>query len=588
MQRTENKLDLADTIYRERTKLYYSQLSTTRVGAIVTSLVVTLIFYSIVPNAILFSWLFVQITIVLVRIKVTQQYQTLEYSIEKLKFWIVKNKLLSLVSGISWGMSSILFYTDQSIIYPIILSLILFGTTSATINSDASFPSIHYFYSFPVISLLSYSLLSSEIAEFQLIAFLYIVFLVVSFSYSRNSYRAVLRSIDLSLENLQLVSQLQIQKDAAVKSSKEKSEFLAGASHDLRQPMHALGLFTDALYSQNVDAKLVGTIDNIKKTSRILVSMMNSILDTSKLNAGVMRPDVTEFSIQQIFDNIEQQMSEDARSKNIRLRIVANNSMVKSDPFMLERIIRNIIGNAIRYTVIGSVFVSCRKRSDQLCVQIKDSGEGIEENRLNDIFKPFYQVESKGDKKPSGSGLGLSIVKRLADLLDHKITVQSVVNKGTTFSIFLPLIKNTRSVNLVNPEKYVGDLIGQTLLVIDDDPLILEAMTSILKKWHCEIIVAENSQQAIEKLSGTGITLDLIISDFHLSNGDTGLDAINSIRNHLQRTNADLPAIVITGDISIDQLDLSDDIYVLHKPVSPNKLRSLLSYSLLQCDEKDY
>lgn len=294
-----------------------------------------------------------------------------------------------------------------------------------------------------------------------------------------------------------------------------------------------------------------------------------------------MQPEVTEFPIQTLLERVTVEAKQKATDKGLRFRLRHCNAIVRSDPNMLERILRNLVANAINYTQQGSVLVGCRYRNEQLCIEVRDSGIGINKNKLKLIFNDFYQVDNPERDRSRGHGLGLAIVDRLTDLLGHTLTVNTRPGQGSTFSICLPRV-TTISADIEAPstaQTYIDDVAGAIVLVIDDEILVREGMANILNEWDCEVLLADSAEEAWKQLKSTGLQPDIILADYRLRENKTGVEAIEFLQ---QKTQYECPAIIVTGDTAVDRLREANasGYQLLHKPVSPSKLRSLLSYLL--------
>lgn len=355
-----------------------------------------------------------------------------------------------------------------------------------------------------------------------------------------------------------------------------KSRFIAAASHDLRQPLHALNLFVAQLRAETNSAerdRLAGRIDAAVANMN---ELFNALLDISKLDAGALSPNVSDFPIVNILNRIESTFAAAALEKGLHFRMVPSSLWVRSDPILLERILLNLVSNAVRYTSSGGIVVGCRRDGDRLRIDVCDSGIGIAKDQQRDIFSEFYQVETAGRRRRDGLGLGLAIVDRLGALLDHPIGVSSLPGKGSRFYVSVPMAaKRTPSPEPPVKETPTADPLGNKLIVvIDDDALVLEGTGGLLKSWGCRVVTAGSDHDALAALHSN--KPDLIISDFRLKDGRTGIQAIAQLRHSFQ---AQIPAFLISGDILPERLfeAKASGHQLLHKPVSPMTLRTVMS-----------
>jgi signal transduction histidine kinase/CheY-like chemotaxis protein len=356
-----------------------------------------------------------------------------------------------------------------------------------------------------------------------------------------------------------------------------KSRFLAVASHDLRQPLHALGLFVAQLQS-SVDAKdRSRIIARIDAAVTAMNELFNALLDISKLDADVLKPNLTRFPIEHLFTRLETTFADAAREKALSLRVVPNDAWVYSDFILLERIMLNLTSNAVRYTARGGVMIGARRRGNMLRLEVWDSGPGIPEDQRKNIFVEFYQLASAQGGHRSGLGLGLAIVERLCSLLGHRIEMTSVVGRGSRFSILVPL--TVAQAEAVEPPAQIQAIAdpckGKLVVVIDDDPLVLDGMRGLLMGWGCDMVAGDSDQAAFAALAEYSRTPDLIISDYRLRAGQTGIDAIDCLR---KAYGVAIPAFLISGDTAPERLReaIASGYHLLHKPMQPMALRAML------------
>ena len=359
-----------------------------------------------------------------------------------------------------------------------------------------------------------------------------------------------------------------------------KSRFLAVASHDLRQPLHALNLFAAQLSSSGDQAERQRLMQNISSSIDSMNRLFNELLDISRLDAGALTPHVTGFAMDQVLSRIETTFSAPAHEKGLHFRVVHTSAWVMSDPILLSRILLNLVSNAVRYTSVGGIVVGCRRVGSNLRIDVCDTGPGISEDQQRSIFSEFYRINADGQDAGEGLGLGLAIVERLCTLLEHKLELTSTPGQGSRFSIVLPMAPaGERRVRIETPAPPVDALSGKVIVVIDDDPLVREGTLGLLRGWGCHVVTAESSTEAVAGLGG--LTPHLIISDLHLSGGRTGVEAIDDLRREFA---AAIPAFLISGDISSGQTgNVGPHGYaLLHKPVTPMALRAMISAMLLR------
>lgn len=402
-----------------------------------------------------------------------------------------------------------------------------------------------------------------------------------------NSHDAVVSAIQLRFENERLIAELKTESDlaraaqlAAEEANLAKSKFLAAASHDLRQPIHAQGLFLEVLSGEALSkADHARVLASAKAAWQASSDMLNTLLDFSRIDAGVLAPQICSFNLQPLLHRIETEIAPQADSKRLVYRTRDTRLAAQSDPALVELILRNLVSNAVRYTQRGGVLVAVRQRGEQVLLEVWDTGVGIPADHLEDIFREFHQLGNPERDRQKGLGLGLAIVKGLAQELSHELTVRSVVGRGSCFRLTMPMAKDA-----VAYDAYPGHMghlqpLKLRVLVIDDDVLVQDAMKQLLQTWDCQCIAVESAQEALSQ--DWPQLPQLILSDYRLRNQATGADAISALQAHW---GAPIPAILLTGDTAKERLReaASSGITLLHKPVSPVQLHQhivrLLAY----------
>jgi signal transduction histidine kinase/CheY-like chemotaxis protein len=364
-------------------------------------------------------------------------------------------------------------------------------------------------------------------------------------------------------------------------ANQAKSRFVAAASHDLRQPLHALGLFVAQLHGKLRAAERSQIISRIEEALSAMNELFSALLDISKLDAGATTVNITVFPVAQVLAHAETTFAGAAREKELTFRALPSDAWVKSDFILLQQIVFNLVHNALRYTRGGGVLVGCRKRGDQLRIEVWDSGIGIPPDQHYKIFGEFYRLGEPDRDRRAGLGLGLAIVDRLCRLLDHPIEVKSTLGKGSVFAVTVPLAPaDKRAIEASIVPRVQPSLANDKLvLVIDDDPLVLEGMSGIFRKWGCRVITADSDSKALKAATEQDDLPDLIISDYHLANGRTGIEIIEWLRGELS---APIPAFLISGDTDPATLHEAKvkGFHLLHKPVNPMALRAMFNQAV--------
>ena len=324
-------------------------------------------------------------------------------------------------------------------------------------------------------------------------------------------------------------NQLQRQQEQSSQDQKIKTTFIASAAHDLRQPLHALALFSDALLNQPLDAGTQDIAGKIKRSVTALVELFNTLFDVSKLETGSKEAKVRDFPLQQLFQVLDAEYTAQTHAKGLQWHCDTAQYSVRSDPALLETILRNLISNAMRYTQQGSISLNSNRENGLVRISVSDTGVGIPKQQQEEIFQEFHQLGNSSRATTTGLGLGLSIVERLIKLLGHRIEVQSEVGLGTTFTLIVPegAALEAQAAQPEPPE--VNDLTGLQVLVIDDDPQVRDSMQSLLQSWQCQVTLAGTEQQVHELLLNKRIFPHAIVSDYRLAKHVDGLRLLESI-----------------------------------------------------------
>jgi signal transduction histidine kinase/CheY-like chemotaxis protein len=383
---------------------------------------------------------------------------------------------------------------------------------------------------------------------------------------------------DLEQQVEQATLALRKKKEEAEQANLAKSRFLAAASHDLRQPTHALGMFVSRLAQLEHNAETQALVSNLEASVRAMQNLLDGLLDISRLEAQAVQVAIKPFAIAQLIQQLQQDLAPVARAKGLHFRVHSSPQWVMSDAVLLYRILLNLASNSLRYTAHGGILVACRPRDNgtNLLIQVWDTGIGISPEHQQEVFKEFYQVGNVARDRDKGMGLGLSIVQRTAELLGHPVVLTSRLGFGTRVSLTLPTVPGLSGAPPVAmPELQMGDdLTGARVLVIEDDALVRTALVGLLDGWGMEVHEASGVMGALALVSG-GLRPDLVLSDYRLQQGDDGIGAIAELRSAL---NHKLPACLMSGDTdaSLMMKAQANGLTLLHKPVRPAKLRSLL------------
>ncbi len=369
-------------------------------------------------------------------------------------------------------------------------------------------------------------------------------------------------------------------KEAAERANLAKSKFLAAASHDLRQPLQSLILFTGVLKGYVQGPRGEQALKHLEHGLGALKALLDSLLDVSQLDAGIVKPEITDFPISAVLDEISASYAPIAAAKGLDWRVEFCTDQVRTDLTLLGRVLRNLVENAVRYTKSGHIRIVCRRTEDRLLIEVEDTGIGIPPEQLDRIFEEFHQVSNQARDRNQGLGLGLAIVRRIADLLGHRIETRSRPGEGSIFSIELPLA-TTESARL----PISGDAgshqkgQGRLVVVIDDDAMVLESLEAILTEWGYQAIATASAEEAVAQVREVGRRPDIVIADYRLQEGRTGMEAIHAVRDLFDHP---IPGLILTGetDLEFQRTAAGHGLGIAHKPVTPGQLGRVLDQQL--------
>ena len=362
-------------------------------------------------------------------------------------------------------------------------------------------------------------------------------------------------------------------KESAELANTSKSRFLAAASHDLRQPLQAISSNIDLLTISNTDPVLVRPIQQLSNASLAMQELLDGLLDVSKLDTGTMRPELSTFSLSTLLNQLREQYQSIATEKGIILKLVPCTAVVHSDSTLLRVILQNLISNAIKYTHQGKVIIGCRYRGDRLHIEVVDSGMGIPEDKREAIFEELHQLDNPARDRNKGAGIGLAIVKRMATLLKHPLYMHSVVGRGSSFTIEVPLVDRAREETHEQSRFAKSDRESEasSILLIEDDEIVLHANLGLLKTLGYKVIPVSGAEAAMKWIASDSPPPEIIISDYRLPGDCAGTELVQQLRT---RVGSLIPAIILTGDMTVynDSDYFPDNSLLVQKPARVEEL----------------
>ena len=529
----------------------------------------------VVPRSTLLAWIFALAVVLALCAVIFASYRRSGRDSPR-NVWSVAAIACAGLTGAVWGAGGVFLFPPQPIEYQLLIVFVIGGLAFGAVGSGGAY--LPTFYANTPVSLLPLVVMLIVQGDTIHVVFgiMVLIYLTGMAFVVHGINQALSESFRLQFENIDLARQLGLKRDEAERANVAKSTFLAAASHDLRQPLHALTLFVSALSERINYPDVRRMVDNIAVSVRALEKLFNALLDVSRLDAGVLQPEIADFPLQELFDRLKNDYASEAEAKGVRLVCDSGDVVVRSDPALLERILRNYLSNAIRYTDRGEVCLLQAALGEGVRIDVVDTGIGIAPAHHREIFNEFHQLGNPERDRSKGLGLGLAIVDRVARLLDLSIGVDSAPGKGSCFSVVVPLGDRARVMSEAAPADFVADeLAGLAALIVDDDAGVREGMATLLEQWKCRVLLAGTEEEAVDVVRRQASVPEAIIVDYRLRDERTGVEAIERLRREF---GADIPALVITGDTAPQRLrDVKAAGHqLLHKPVRPAMLRTFL------------
>jgi len=492
-------------------------------------------------------------------------------------------------AGLVWGAAWLIMFVPGDLAYQVLLICVAMGFVSAAITMNPMHPPSVLIYSFAQLLPLMLRLAWESDKPHWFLVLMLVVYLAVLLDAAKRLMVNFERLLRQRFEKAALLTELRRREEAlaealdqAEQANREKSRFLATASHDLRQPLQALRLFVEALQDAARSPEIERLGQQIGKSVDALGAMFDDLLDISRLDAGIIEPRCQHFHLHDLFDRLYVDFAALAQDKGLLLSMPSGDecdAVVYSDPFLLERMLRNLLSNAIRYTGRGEVVIHCRAEEDRIELAVSDSGVGIQPAALAQIFDEYYQVDNPHRDRRKGLGLGLSIVRRIENLLGYRVEVASVPGTGSTFSFAVPRGDPAQLARPFVITQTQQDVSGRTIALVEDDADIRESTANLMRNWGCTVFAAEEAGIVLRELDNMAARPDLLVSDYRLPQNQTALDVMRTLRERW----GDLPVLVLTGDTGRETLQAirASGAGLLHKPIAPARLRAAM-HLLLQ------
>lgn len=576
-------LDIEERITFESLSPYFPSLRRWSIVTAIVPLTVVIVLWPRNEATLLVGWLLAALAGIYAKYLLSRHYQLHASRDKSASKWHVGLLLSTAFMGSLWVIATFAFFDEHSAPHQVFMITVAVTLGIGSITSGTHWLPLYYVYGVPILIALILRLAFVGSLPYLALACLMVLALLTAINIAKQLNATVRSEMRLHYSSADLARELQHKTREAQEAVFAKSRILATASHDLRQPLHAISLYIDALRDTPKHNRQEGTriFRRLDTCLGILRKQFDGILDISRLDANAVQPEPYHFDIAECLEGLEREYREEARNRHLSLRMHSSRTVVNSDRALLERILRNLITNALRYTNTGGVLIASRRRKDHVLIQVIDTGSGIPPDKQETAFIEFQQLDNAGQEQEKGLGFGLAIVRRLCELLGLPLSLRSRVGYGSTFEIRCPLGSEAQAENHVKHDAnhpHAHDR-QKLVLVIDDDPSVLDAMHTLLSRWGLTVIVAESLVDMLQKMPESQTAPDLILTDLSLLKGPDGIGIISQLRDHF-RTN--IPGVLISGTTDPDKLKQarSSGYRLVQKPINPSELRSLVQHQL--------
>ncbi len=534
------------------------------------------LFWSQCSHEALLNWLWVIYAVHAVEMWGWWRYKEQFQTVAQCRAWNRRYIVYTVAVGLAWGSVAWWFFPTDMIYQTLMICVVLGLAAGAVTMNAVHTPSLYIYVSGVTLPVL-FRLVQQGDSIHWILAGMLLLFLLVVLNSGRELSKTFWTSLVRRYENYSLLQQLSEQKSRAEAASREKSRFLAAASHDLRQPLQALVLFSEALQDAATEKKTVQLAGQIEKSVSALMGMFDELLDVSRLDAGVVEVRWQHFQLHAILDRLYLEFAPLAHAKGLLFEVPTCRQVVYSDPYLLERILRNLVSNAVRYTPAGEVRVVCQCTGAMLKLEVVDTGVGISAESMPHIFAEYYQVGNP--QRDRRMGLGLAIVRRMEALLGYRVEVESAPGKGSVFGFSMRLgeADQLHQAQVSSPARQ--DMDGVSVAWVEDDPEIRHTVTELMTQWGCRVTAGTLPGEVLDRMKGSNLRPDILVCDYRLPQGLTALHALKLAHGIWD---ADIPVLVLTGDTEPQTLleIQHSGALLLHKPITPARLRSIMYFAL--------
>jgi signal transduction histidine kinase/CheY-like chemotaxis protein len=538
----------------------YRQVPQSVLVSIVGAFALVMVLWNSMNQNLLMGWFVLILLESLARVRVAYRFRHAAQVVDRVQSWARGWVVLAVVAGLLWGVSGFIFFSENQPLHQVVLVAVVLSVAFGSLTLYASHrPAFYSFMLLAVVPLIGRMVWEQDPTYYTAAVVMAAVFFFTVF-YGRNFGDAVFESVKNNYENEVLVEQLMAEKRLAEDARREaenatrsKTQFFAAASHDLRQPLQAIGIYV-SLLKKRAQGPLEPLVNNMSTAVETLSKLVEELLEISRLDSGSIQPRFEQVLVDEVFQLLEQEFTPLAASKGLSLRVRRSRSAIDSDPLLLQRVIRNLLANALRYTQRGGVLLAARPRDGLISIEIWDTGPGIRQTELDRIFEEFYRGESsKAENSGSGFGLGLSIVKRICGLLGHPLIVTTRPGTGTVFRVEVPLSASPPRSKRSAPETIdvaIRPLNGFTFVVLEDNAEILNSLTRLIRSWGAEVVPSTGYNAQLIKRISMHERIDGILADHNLGpHSISGVEAVFRVR---ELVGFPIPVVMLTAVPGID------------------------------------
>jgi signal transduction histidine kinase len=577
--------DEADPVGTEAIRTLYLQLRNSAAAAGIVTIYMVVTTWPWSPHRTILTWLAVQLSTQVAREGLLQAYRRTQPPPERLPRWAFYYTLYMACAGMVWGSTIFLFARPETPITVALTLCGLYGIAGGSVPGNAYNPPGLYAFVGLIFSFVLVRMMTVGTTGYPALGIASAGYAAILILFCRVQARTIRDGFRIRFENRALVAELTVQKAeaeearrAAEQANLAKSQFLAAASHDLRQPLYALGLFSASLEDLKLDAEGKRVVGNIQDNIAALESLFDGLLDVSKLEAGAVHARPEAVSVDELFDRLSHYFRPLAAERGLDLRLRSGGEYVWSDPVLLEQVLSNLISNALRCTHHGAILVAARQRGRSLRFEVWDTGVGIATADLHRIFDEFVQLGNPERDRRKGLGLGLAIARRAVALLGSEIEVASRPGRGSRFRFSQPMTARPETEALPPSALRLAARGTGSILFVDDDRNVQRGISELLGRWGVAFEIVGDAESALRRI-GEGARPRMLLSDYRLPGGMSGLDLIDAVRA------LDLPEApdmaLVTGDLDPRLIASAQDkkVPLLYKPLRAGQLKALLGLS---------